>query len=257
MLQRSLTCALALTSCLGLAATAAASTFVVNVSVQSPCVGGGPNCLTLGGAITKANRNPGPDVITFAIPGGGVQTIRAGLAGVTIIRDTVTIDGTTQGGYTPTTPKIELSNAGLTIFDTRGCVIKGLVINREWFYCIEIAHGGDHVIEGCFIGTDPTGTMARPPGDFGAGIWIHHSENNRASGRSTILLGRAGQRSFFARGVSESSGSRFALSVPDYVLPKGGGAVHAWVYEPERSRFVRLEGVVELAGRRTRWPRRP
>ena len=52
-------------------------------------------------AILNANTNPGPDTITFNIPGSGVQTI-APASALPQITDAVSVDGTTQPGYSGT-----------------------------------------------------------------------------------------------------------------------------------------------------------
>jgi hypothetical protein len=67
----------------------------------------------------------------------------------------------------------------------------------------------------------------------------------------TILLGVAGRHAFFARGAADPGGA-FRLSVPGYALPNAAGPAHAWIYERDRARFVRLAGSVALPSRRTR-----
>lgn len=60
------------------------------------CATAGGEC-TLRAAIEEANARPGPDVINFNIPGGGLVTIYLQM-GLPDITDTVTIDGTLQPG---------------------------------------------------------------------------------------------------------------------------------------------------------------
>src|SRR6266487_1932742 len=71
----------------------------------------GPGSLLL--AIVQANDNPGLDTINFNIPGSGVQTIVPTVQ-LPLITDPVIIDGTSQPGYAPGQPVIELdgSHAG-------------------------------------------------------------------------------------------------------------------------------------------------
>ena len=64
---------------------------------------------TLRQAIIDANANSGADDIVFNIAGGGLNTIRLASA-LPTITDAVTIDGTTEPGYTGT-PIIELISA--------------------------------------------------------------------------------------------------------------------------------------------------
>ncbi len=70
---------------------------------------------------------------------------------------------------------------GLTI-QTSGCTIKGLVINRftNPAIVLDAATGaGGHTVQGNFIGTDPTGTIAE--GNAGIGFWVR-SPNNTIGG---------------------------------------------------------------------------
>jgi hypothetical protein len=90
-------------------------------------------------AILDANTNPGPDVIQFSI-GSGVQTIQVGSTTGTAlptITGSVTIDGTSQPGYS-STPLIELdgtsagANADGLVLAATNCTVQGLVICRDW-----------------------------------------------------------------------------------------------------------------------------
>ena len=128
-------------------------------------------------AILDANDNPGLDRIVFEI-GTGLQTISP-LQELPTIDDPVDLDGTSQPGYDPSDPRpmIELNGSvagtvstGLTVTSGgSGSRIAGLVINRFLFRGIEL-FGDRNLIEGNFIGTDATGTMARA--NSGDGIRI-------------------------------------------------------------------------------------
>ena len=59
-------------------------------------------------AILDANARPNPDTITFNIPGASAAVRTIISSGQLTITDTVTIDGTTQPGFSGT-PIIELS----------------------------------------------------------------------------------------------------------------------------------------------------
>lgn len=114
-------------------------------------------------AIDDANDNDGVDTINFNISGSGVHTI-ALTSQLPVITDPVIIDATTQSSCN--VPCIELSGENGNIshgFDISagGTTIKGLVINRfpEGIY---LHDNGGNTIAGNFIGTDPTGTEARP-----------------------------------------------------------------------------------------------
>ena len=143
----------------------AAATYTVTSTNDS-----GPGSLRQ--AILDANASPGADLINFAIPGSGVQTISP-QSPLPPITEAVTIDGYTQPGAVcsswPYSPLIELdgTNAGrsngLTIAaDT--VAVRGLVINRFNGNGIAVTAGSGAEITGNFIGTDPTGASARPNG---------------------------------------------------------------------------------------------
>jgi hypothetical protein len=141
-------------------------------------------------AILDANAASGPDIIVFNIPVSGVQTISLTSA-LPAITDPVVIDGTTQPGYAGT-PLIELSgaNAGLTSDGLRlpagNSTIRGLAINRFGGAGIHLqAPGASNIIQGNFIGTDPTGTLNRGNGQgstHAGGVWIDGSSGNSIGG---------------------------------------------------------------------------
>ncbi|MBV8384473.1 MAG: hypothetical protein JOZ63_17965, partial [Planctomycetaceae bacterium] len=125
-------------------------------------------------AITQSNSTPGPNLITFAIPGTGVHTISPTTA-LPPITVPVTIDGYSQTGASRNSNmpsdgdnavlNIVLSGtgvapqsqaAGLEI-DARGVTVQGLVIN-EFYRGILIDNGfNNSLIQGNFIGTDAAG----------------------------------------------------------------------------------------------------
>src|SRR4029077_7159640 len=132
-------------------------------------------------AILDAN-SMGGGTIQFTIPGSGVHTISP-VTVLPTITQTVTIDGYTQmGSSSNTNPPtmginamivIQLSGAmlgnvsGLTI-NAANCTVRGLVINSFQHDGIDVCTNGN-VIEGNFIGTNPTGTAALPNGSGGNG----------------------------------------------------------------------------------------
>ena len=141
---------------LAVALTAPGSTFVVTNTGDS---GAG----SLRQAILDANAHPGADTIVFNIPGSGLHTITPSTA-LPTISDPVTIDGSTQPGFTGS-PIIELngSQAGANVDGLRitagNSVVSGLVINRFSSDGVELSGNGGNIVEGCFIGTDATGTV--------------------------------------------------------------------------------------------------
>lgn len=147
--------------------SAPASVFVVNSVGDSGdqnladgiCNDGSGQC-TLRAAIEQANTTSQADLISFNIPGSGTPVIRPTRA-LPVITSPVTIDGTTQPSGL-----VELNGAragiavdGLTIVSGQS-VIRGLVIHRFDKNGIRIENGGGNIIEGNFIGTDVTGTLA-------------------------------------------------------------------------------------------------
>ncbi len=132
-------------------------------------------------AIIDANSHAGPDQINFAIPGAGSHTIQPSTA-LPTITDPVNIDGTTQpGSIRNSLPngddavlKIELDGSlagsahGLWITAGNSSV-RGLVINRFAGDGIRLETRGGNVVEGNFIGVDPTGLIAMGNGTSGIG----------------------------------------------------------------------------------------
>ena len=136
---------------------------------------------SLRATITGANATPGgTNVIQFNIPplDGTVKTITPITALPTLTRPVI-IDGYTQPGASQNTlsngddakPLIELNGAvlgndgtGLVISGGGGgSTVRGLVIDNGWSIGILIATT-NVAVEGCFLGTDPTGLIARPVG---------------------------------------------------------------------------------------------
>ncbi len=148
-------------------------------------------------AIQTANARPGPNAISFDIPGTGPHTI-APTSALPTITDPVTIDGLSQPGAAPGALLIELSGAsagpgvdGLVI-TAGGGIVRGLVINR-------FAHGimllgGSSTIAGNYLGTDVTGMAARANTD--TGVAMLGSSNNVIGGASpadhNLISGNAG-----------------------------------------------------------------
>ena len=117
------------------------------------------------------SANTAADTIDFNIPGTGVQTIQP-LSELPAVTHPVVIDGYSQPGSKPNdlaqgddaVLSIELdgSNAGFARglwIAGGGSKIMGLVINRFESYGIDLTDTGGNVIEGNFIGTDPTGVL--------------------------------------------------------------------------------------------------
>lgn len=144
-----------------LAAEPLESRFVLSTFIVTTVSDSGPGSLR--DAITKANALPGADTIKFNIPGAGVKTIQP-LTALPALTGPTTIAGNTQPGFAGT-PLIELdgSSAGSAasglVLSGSGVVVRALAINDFTGNGIAIS-GTKAVVEGCFIGTDDTGTMA-------------------------------------------------------------------------------------------------
>src|SRR5207302_9350473 len=133
-------------------------------------------------AILDANATPGPDTISFAIPGAGTHTISL-LSPLPFVSDPAVIDATSQPGYAGT-PLIELdgSAAGQNAngFDVLADnTVRGFVINRFSGSGIFL-HGGSNLIAANYLGTDASGTAARANGGFG--VLAIDSANNVIGG---------------------------------------------------------------------------
>ncbi len=138
---------------------------------------------TLRDALSLANGSPGADTIKFNI-GTGSQSIALGSA-LPDVSDAVTIDATTQPGYSGT-PIIEIkgTNAGSSAQGfkiTSGLVtLKGLIINNFARQGIWLYGGGSNTIKNCWIGVNSTGSAAAP--NANEGIFIDKSSGNTIGG---------------------------------------------------------------------------
>ncbi len=146
---------------------------------------------TLRAAIDCANNHPGLDTITFAIPGAGPHTIQP-MSPLPTLTDPVVIDGLTQPGATPNTQSVG-NNARLMIEVDGGLTsnngfmvaagsstLRGLVINRFNGGVGILLSSSSNVVEGCFIGTDVSGTASLPNI---YGIWMQDAALNRIGGQ--------------------------------------------------------------------------
>lgn len=154
---------------------------VCDVDTNTP----GSQC-SLRAAIQEANARNGLDVINFAIPGSGVQTILPAIQ-LPTITERVIINGTTQPSYNGS-PVIEVRGDGGTaltglLIQTNKTTIQGLVINRFLDVGIEI-NGNENAIEECFIGVNPDGVSGDTTRRQNAGVVIRNtnSQNNRIGG---------------------------------------------------------------------------
>jgi hypothetical protein len=115
-------------------------------------------------AILDANAHPGTNTVIFDIPGAGAHTIQP-LSTLPTITNQLVLDATYQPDYAGT-PLIELDGSrasvsvnGLAI-TANDSVVRGLVVNRFGFGAGVLLAGSGDRIEGCYLGTDVTGTLA-------------------------------------------------------------------------------------------------
>lgn len=160
--------------------------------------GDGP--CTLRAAIEQANASAGADAIEFNIQGAGPHTIQP-VSALPTITDAVTIDGFSQPGSSPNTIPfpgaldtvlmIDLDGSlvppganGLTVSggssSIRGLVIRGFRFSGAWTGAGIRLDTSSHIVEGCFIGTDQSGTQDR--GNENHGVLIYQGSNNLIGG---------------------------------------------------------------------------
>jgi CSLREA domain-containing protein len=194
--------------------TVHAANFTVNTADDhDDGVCNGADC-TLREAINAVNAGAGGDTISFSISGGGVHTINVSstFGGFTITK-AVTIDGTTQPGFTGA-PLIELNGAsaggnvvGLSI-NAQNVTVKSLVINRFTNYGINFDSFGNNSVQGCYIGTNAAGTVASGNGAGGirinvAGITI----GGTSAAARNVISGNSGVGINVVSGASTIQGN--------------------------------------------------
>jgi CSLREA domain-containing protein len=184
-------------------ASAAGTTFTVTSTADTDDAtpDGACTSCTLREAIQEANHNNDPaqvDTIRFNIPGTGVKTISPATE-LPAVTEPVVVNGYSQPGSSANTLArgtnarllVQINGAkqldffnGLTV-KASNSVVKGLVINRlpESNAILVRPQGGSAVtnvrIEGNFLGTDPSGTLARATG---IGVDIVGSSDNTVGG---------------------------------------------------------------------------
>lgn len=152
-------------------------------------------------AILDANASSGLDAVHFAI-GTGVQRIQP-ISPLPVITDPVTIDGTTQPGFSGT-PIIELdgSLAGAADgLDVRAGIstIRGLVVNGFFGGGVRLGFADGSVIEGNYIGTDVTGTVAR---GNGYGVLLYQTAGNTVGGTTPGARNVISGNAFYGIGLN-------------------------------------------------------
>ena len=181
--------------------------------------GTGNGC-TLREAITAANANVGKDTIAFNIAGGGAQTINT-TSILPNVSEAVFIDGSSQPGFAGAL-LIELkgSSAGQTSglnISGGNSRIKALAVNGFFYSGISL-QGSNNVIEGCFIGTNLSGTAAVPNT---TGISVDSGSNNLIGGTTVaarnVISGNNGN------GISVNAGASGTRIKGNYIGPRNDG----------------------------------
>ena len=200
---------------------------------------------TLAAAIAAANVAAGADEIDFNITGAGVHTITIASSGLPQISDPLTIDGYTQPGSSRNSlaygsdavldividgSAVSSANAITLGNGSGGSIIRGLVVNGVPLNdAIRIASNTatDYRIEGCFLGTDPTGTTADSNGNgirasSGSGITIGGND----PGQRNVIAGNTGNGIFMQTGGSTIQGNLIGISANGSPLANGGIGVN-------------------------------
>lgn len=151
----------------------------------------GAGACTLRAAIEEVNATFGFDQIHFNLGVGFTPTAPVTIAPATALPDLseyfgVTIDGTTQPGYTGT-PVVELDGSAVTagpgLRITGGhSTIKGLSIHSFGSHGVIIRGSHLNSIVGNHIGVDPSGTIAKGNGIYG--VFIIDTNDNFVGGPS-------------------------------------------------------------------------
>jgi parallel beta-helix repeat protein len=164
-------------------------------------------------AILDANAAPGADDIRFNIPGPGVHTVRPA-SPLPEVTDATRLDATTLPGYSGS-PLIELDGSlagpdadGITV-RARGSAVLGLAINRFGRNGAVVslppptqASHAPSLLALNYIGTDASGSAARPNG--GAGVLVAGAGVNIGVGDTgrNVISGNAGPGVWVTQGAA-------------------------------------------------------
>ncbi len=186
-----------------------AATFVVTSTGDAPDAAANGICATAAGvctlraAVQEANANPGADVVTFNIPGTGVQTIALGSRIDVTGTGGVTINGYSQPGSSANTDPLG-SNAVIRIAITglgdeeevpgffvtsSGNTFRGLSMYDLWRKIwMAGPNAGSNLVAGNFIGTNPAGTVQSDGfvGTAAGGILIDNGAHDNIIGEATL-----------------------------------------------------------------------
>lgn len=183
-------------------------------------------------AILDANGDMAASVVQFNIPGSGVHTIQPTSA-LPAVTGQVEIDGTTQPGYGGS-PLIELNgvSAGSVVsglvLASPNITVMGLAINGFSGDGIDVT-GGNDIVQSCYIGTDPTGSVAVPNG--GNGVSVSSTGNSIGGLTSTpgtaagnVISGNGGNGIELDAGSNLVQGNIVGLNAPGNAIVSNGSA---------------------------------
>ncbi|MCD6366473.1 MAG: hypothetical protein J7L46_02920, partial [Bacteroidales bacterium] len=117
---------------------------------------------TLAWSINKSNDDGVPSNIVFAIPGTDIHIILLNYSLPTISGD-ITIDGTTQNGYSFPDPSIIIDGqnnivTGLSLLKIQNSIINGIYIRNFLTHGIAVSHSNNVTISNCIINDINNGT---------------------------------------------------------------------------------------------------
>ncbi|MEO1627392.1 MAG: T9SS type A sorting domain-containing protein [Bacteroidota bacterium] len=216
------------------------TTFAQLIYTVNNTLDSGPGSLRQAIIESNAHQSIFPDTIRFLIPGNGPHRILLNST-LPVITSPIYINGLTQSGADvsswPHQLMIELSGGqtvseGIVISAGRSWVV-GLVVNDFTQYGIRLVVRGANQIGHCYIGTDVSGTQARPNGLAGIFVGYYGGGNliggNRGqypnlisgNGRSGIILDSN------TAGSNHIKGCYIGTDVSGLLpLPNGGGSGH-------------------------------
>ncbi|MGP0067962.1 MAG: Ig-like domain repeat protein [Isosphaeraceae bacterium] len=204
------------------------STFVVNTVSDLDVASGlpaGQESLRQAIEDVNADPNPGTDTIDFNIPGSGVQVIQP-LSQLPVITHSAVIDGYSQPGSSPNSLvagdnavlliQLDGSQAGGSFglgISAGNSEVMGLVVSNFESYGIFLTGTGGNVIEGNFLGTDPTGQLAEGNSE---GVTIQCNGNRigtDGSGSTDIPGGTSGYADRNLVSGNDGSGIAYGIAV--------------------------------------------
>lgn len=165
------------------------------------------------------------------VPAGGWFTIRPQSLYPHLKFDRVTIDATTQADTNPFGPDVEIDGSdaelgpGLKFVDAMFTKVHGLAINGFGGNGIVVERGNVDVSRN-YIGTDPSGTVARPNGSNGV-LFI----GAQGSIGGNVVSGNAGNGVYIFNSNVEVAGNRIGAGRTTlFAIPNGANGIHVETY---------------------------